>query len=312
MILARQQSILLSRPCRGRIGCLSKRLLVYHRFQFGLYLNQLLVRDGSFFIFFAVLAFFIHALSPNKYVGYLLYIAFAVANVFIWRPLNIATDLFQFGIAPNVTYSDFYGDAPYIKAWQWFTLYWLLFCGLLAIATVMLWPRGKQARWSERWRNARLRFTSGWKAAALACLLPFATTGGWIYYNTEVLNPLLGPKDLQRLQADYEKSYKRFEKQLQPRVRGVRYAIDIFPETRNVTVRGQELISNPYSQPLDEIHFSLDRRCDTTLDVVGATLAKDDRRLYYRIYRFAPALQAGETAPSPSRCRVAIAVLRIR
>jgi ABC-type transport system involved in multi-copper enzyme maturation permease subunit len=267
----------------------------YHRFQFGLYLNQLLVRDGSFFIFFGVMAFFIHALSPNKYVGYFLYIAFAIANIFIWTPLNIATNLVQFGQAPNVVFSDFYGDAPYIKAWRWFTLYWVLCCGLLAIATVMFWPRGKQARWRERWRNAGLRFTGGWRAAALACFMAFAATGGWIYYNTEVLNPLYGPKDQQRLQADYEKQYKRFERQLQPRVRGVKYAIDIVPEARNVTMHGEELISNPYSQPLDEIHFTLDRRYDTTMDVAGAALVKDDARLYYRIYRFSPPLQPGES-----------------
>ena len=199
----------------------------YHRFQFGLYLNQLLVRDGSIFIFLGVLAFFIHGLSPNKYVGYFLYIAFAIANVFVWAPLNIASYLVRFGITPDVTYSDFYGDVPYIKAWRWFTLYWVLFCGLLAVATVMFWPRGKQARWRERFRNARLRFTGGWRAAALACFLAFAAAGSWIYYNTKVLNQLLGPKDQQRLQADYERSYKHFERQLQPRVRGVKYAIDI-------------------------------------------------------------------------------------
>ncbi len=267
----------------------------YHRFQLGLYLNQLLVRDGSFFIFYGVLAFFIHALSPNKYVGYFIYIAFVIVNLFIWSPLNIATNLVQFGVAPDVTYSDFYGDAPYIKAWHWFTLYWLLACGLLAIGTVMFWPRGKQARWSERLRNAGLRFTGGWRAAALACFLCFAATGAWIYYNTKVLNHLYGPKDQQRLQADYEKAYKRFEKQPEPRVRGVKYAIDIFPETRNATVHGEELIGNPYSQPLDEVHFSLDQNYDITMDVAGAALVKNDTRLYYRIYRFSPPLQPGES-----------------
>jgi len=88
----------------------------YHRFQLGLYFNQLFVRDGSFFLFFGVLAFLFHVLSPNKYMGYFLYIAFFIANLFIWRPLNIATDLVQFGNAPDVTYSDLFGDAPYITA----------------------------------------------------------------------------------------------------------------------------------------------------------------------------------------------------
>ena len=267
----------------------------YHRYQLGLYLNQLFLRDGSFFLIFGVLAFFIHVLSPNKYMGYFLYIAFAIANIFIWRPLNIATDLVQFGMTPDVTYSDFFRDAPYITAWRWFTLYWVLFCGLLAIATVMLWPRGRETAWRVRWHNARLRFHGIWPALTLGCLLAFAATGGWIYYNTEILNTLLGPKDMQRRQADYEKNYKQFEKSPEPRLRSVKYAIDLSPETRNMTMHGEAVIYNPYPQPLGEVHFSLDPNYDVSMDTPGASLVKDDARLHYRIYHFTPPLAPGES-----------------
>jgi ABC-type transport system involved in multi-copper enzyme maturation permease subunit len=267
----------------------------YHRFQLSLYLQQLLLRDGSSFLFFGVLAFFIHALSPNKYLGYFLFIAFAIANFFIWGPLNVATNLVQFGTTPGVTYSDLFGDAPYITAWRWFTLYWVLFCGLLAIATIMFWQRGRETGWRQRWQNARLRFRGPWPALTLGCLLAFSATGGWIYYNTGILNTLLGPKDLERRQADYEKNYKRFEKLPQPRARSVKYAIDIFPATRNMRLRGEEVIYNPYAQPLGEIHFSLSRNYDTAIEIPGASLAKDDARLAYRIYRFTTPLQPGES-----------------
>ncbi|MGH9571320.1 MAG: hypothetical protein ACRD4F_16870, partial [Candidatus Angelobacter sp.] len=189
----------------------------YHRFQLGLYAHELLVRDGSLFIFLAVLAFFIQALSPNKYVGYFGYIAVVTLNFFIWRPLNISTLLIQFGNRPTVTYSDFYGEAPFTKSWDWFTLYWLVFCSLLAILTVMFWPRGKQDRWAGRANNAAGRFSPGWRFAAALGLVALVATGGWIFYNTKVVNPLLGPKDRERRQADYEKDYKQFEKMRQPR-----------------------------------------------------------------------------------------------
>jgi hypothetical protein len=193
-----------------------------------------------------------------------------------------------------VIYSDFFGDAPYRSAWDWFTLYWLFFCALLAVATVMFWPRGKQDRWAARVRNAVLRFGPGWRAAAGVCLLLLACCGGWIWYNTEVLNPLPGPKDAQRVQADYEKAYKPLDKLPQPRVRSVKYAVDVFPSSRNANIQGDEVIYNPYSHPLDEIHFSLDRHYDTSIDIPGAALAKDDSRLSYRIYRFIKPLQPGE------------------
>ena len=267
----------------------------YHRFQFGLYLSQLLGRDLLFFVMFGALAFFIHALAPNKYVGYFAYIAFTVANIFIWRPLNVSTDLVQFASAPDVTYSDLFGEAPYITAWRWYALYWTLFCFLLAIATVMFWPRGKQPSWRERWRNAGFRFRGFWPALSIFAVLAFAASGAWIYYNTKIINRTLGPKDRQRIQADYEKTYKSFDAQPMPRVRSIKYAIDVYPATRNAVMRGEEVIYNPYSEPLNEIHFSLDDNYDTEIDIPGATLAKDDHRLSYRIYRFSEPLPSGQS-----------------
>jgi ABC-2 type transport system permease protein len=266
----------------------------YHRFQLDLYAKELFLRDGSFFLFLGVLAFFIHVLSPNKYVGYFLYITFLIANAFVWRPLNVATLLVRYPLRPSVTYSDFYGDAPFRSSWDWFTLYWLLFCGLLAIFTVLFWPRGKELTWRERWRNAGLRSAGGWRPITAVGILAFAVTGAWIAYNTKVLNSFLGPKDLERRQAEFEKTYKPFANLQLPRVRSVKYAIDVYPETRNVVMRIEEIIYNPYAQPLKEIHFNLDRSYDITIDIPDATLVKDDKRLEYRIYNFSPPLLPGE------------------
>jgi hypothetical protein len=84
------------------------------------------------------------------------------------------------------------------------------------------------------------------------------------------------------------------DKVLQPRVRSVKYAIDVFPEDRNVSIQGEEVIYNPYSHPLDEIDFSLDPRYDTSIEIPGAELAKDDPRLSYRMYHFILPLQPRE------------------
>ncbi len=267
----------------------------YHRYQMGLYLHELLVRDASAFLFLSVLAFFIHVLSPNKYLGYFFYIAFLAGNAFAWRPLNVATSLVQFSSRPNLVHSDMFGDAPYRDAWNWYTLYWVFFCGLLAILTVMFWPRGKQDRWLGRRRNAAQRFHGGWISVSLLCLLAFASTGGWIWYNTAIVNRLIGPKTQQRLQADYEKSYKQYEKIPLPRVRSVKYAIDVYPEVRNIVMRGEQVIENPFAQPINEIHFTVDPNYVTEIDIPGASLSKDDQKLYYRICKFDSPLQPNES-----------------
>jgi ABC-2 type transport system permease protein len=267
----------------------------FYRFQFDLYLKELFVRDASLFLMLAMLAFFIHVLSPNKYVGYFAYITFLLANLFVWAPLNVASNLAKFANRTRVIFSDFYGDAPYRTAWMWMTVYWLLFCGVLYVLTVMMWPRGKQAKWSERLFNARLRFTGGWLLIATVLVIGFAATGSWAYYNTKILNQLPGPKDLLKLQAEYEKTYKSLSHQLMPRIRKVKYSIDIYPEQRNLVMRAEAAMENPYAKPLGEVHFSLNRLYETTIEIPGATLVKNDARLQDLAYRFDPALQPGET-----------------
>jgi ABC-2 type transport system permease protein len=276
-------------------GVIVQAALGYHRFQLDLYARELFFRDGSLFLFLAVLAFFIHVLSSSKYLGYFFYIAFLLANLFIWRPLNVANNLVKFANRPRVVYSDFYRDAPFRKAWDWYALYWLLFCALLAVASVLFWPRGKQAKWSERFGHARLRFAGVWPVLLLVCFVAFSSVGAWAYYNTKILNHYNGPKDNLLFQADYEKTYKPIEKTPMPRLRSIKYDIQIFPEQRNMIMQGDAIIQNPYTQPVGEIHLTLNRQYDTTVEIPGAILAKDDKRLYYQIYKFSPPLPAGES-----------------
>jgi ABC-type transport system involved in multi-copper enzyme maturation permease subunit len=275
-------------------GLIVQASLGYHRYQLGLYFRDMFVRSGSIFLFLTVLAFAIHVLAPNKYVGYFAYVVFLITNAFIWRPLNVATNLVRFGARPRVIYSDFYADAPFRLAWTSFTVYWLLFCALLAALSVMLWPRGKQSSWRDRFANARLRFTAGWAVFTVACVLAFGSAGAWAYYNTKILNHYTPPQDALRLQADYEKEYRKFDRLPMPRVRSIKYNIQIFPGTRNLIMAGEALVENPYPHPVDEIHFTLNRQYETSIEIPGASLVKNDTRLCYQIYRFSPPLPPGE------------------
>jgi ABC-2 type transport system permease protein len=97
-------------------GILVQAASGYYRFQLGFVAYELFVRDASKFLFLAVLAFFLHALAPNKYLGYLAFILFYCLNAYVWPALNVATNLVQFAGRPKVVYSDFFGDAPYRQA----------------------------------------------------------------------------------------------------------------------------------------------------------------------------------------------------
>lgn len=276
-------------------GVLVQTFNGYYRYQFGLYVSELLVMNFTLFIFLAVLAFFIHVISPNKYIGYFLFIAFLIANQFIWRPLNVGTLLVQFGNQPDYTYSDFYGYAPFLKAWLWFTAYWLVFCGVLAAGSIALWQRGRETGWRFRLAVARSRFTGPLRAFAVLMTAAFIVIGGWIYYNTKVLNTIVTEDDHDRLQADYEKSYKKYQKLPQPRITSVKYRIDLYPERRNLIMRGDEVIQNKSNQAISAVHVVVAENLQSNVDIDGARLAKNDRRLHFQTYELSPPMQPGDS-----------------
>ncbi|UWZ84544.1 ABC transporter permease/M1 family aminopeptidase [Occallatibacter riparius] len=266
----------------------------YTRFQLGLYIETLLGQDLLRFAFLAALAFLIHVLSPNKYVGYFAFIGAVVANTFMWRPLHVGTRMVQFGSLPAMTYSDFFGYQPWMKGWTWFAIYWILFSCLVAAATILFWPRGKDLRWKARLVHAQQRFRGPVRALSLLAAVAFIAVVGWVYYNTEVLNQVESNNDTLQRQADYEKNYKRFEHLPQPRVTDVHYDIAIYPATRELVMRGSEQIKNETAAPIDALHLSLDRNFTSTVDMAGMQLAQDDKRLGYRIYKLTTPLAPGE------------------
>jgi ABC-2 type transport system permease protein len=269
----------------------------FTRIQPGLYVETLFGIGATTLVFTAILAFFIHVLSPNKYVGYFALIGFTVVNLFAWEPLHVATLLVQFGARPDMTYSDFFGYGPYWKSWLWFTAYWAAFCVLLAVLSLGLWRRGWETGWRARLHEASLRLRGSLAITGVAAALVFAALGIWIFYNTEVLNSVRSDHDSEVLLTDYEKQYKRYEKITQPRVTDVKYAIDLRPEAGAMTMHGSETVKNETSRPLGELHFTLADRQDYTSDlqIPGGQVAKDDTRLGYLIYQLQPPMQPGET-----------------
>ena len=262
----------------------------FDRFQLGLYVSELFVFSYSLYVFLAVLAFFIQVLSPNKYAGYFAFVAFLLVNAFAWAPLNIATRLVRYSSRPAYIYSDFYGHAPYLNAWWWFTAYWAVFALLLATVASALWPRGKESGLAKRIQG----FNPKLRPVAAGLVVAFALLGGWLYYNTEILNRIVGPETELDLRADYEKTYKKYQKLPQPRVTAIRYDIEVYPERRALVFKGDQDIVNKHSTPIAEIHLVTDRTYRYEIQIDGARLDKKDERLDYSIYKLEPPMQPGE------------------
>lgn len=279
------------------VGCVSVIVQAAHhytRFQIGLYAQSLLFHAMVSFAFFTALAFFIHVLSPNRYVGYFAFIGVVIANAFMWRPLHLASKMLRFGALPTMTYSDFFGFQPWIVSWRWFALYWGFFCLLLAVASVLLWQRGRDTRWRARLFNARQRFRGVVRVVAYVGIAGFLLTGSWVFYNTEILNRFDSEYQAQRRQADYEKHWKKYQNLPQPRITDVRYNVAIYPRQRGLALHATEQIQNETTAPIRQVWFSTDRNFTSHIHLPGAELATNDAETGFRIYNLTTPMQPGE------------------
>ena len=276
-------------------GVLTQVLKGYTTIEPGLYLTEFFAIDLLRFIPLIVLSMLVHTLVNQKYVAFFVFIVILIANAYIWTPLDVSSNLLQFNASPDYTYSDMNGFGPFVTAYAWFRLYWTLVAALLCIVAILFWVRGRDTSWRTRFRNARrqLAGTNGRLLAGLAVVL--LVCGGFIFYNTNVLNRYVTNETQEKRQVAYEQKYKKYQHIPQPRISNVTYKIDVYPEQRNLIVNGDFMLVNRSSFPIDSLHITLPNRLDYAISVDRAKLAMDDSLLQYRIYRMSPALAPGDS-----------------
>ncbi|MCA9126297.1 MAG: ABC transporter permease subunit [Planctomycetales bacterium] len=268
----------------------------YTRFQLGLYVKAILGLDLISLFFLVLLSMASHIVSPNKYIGYFLFIALVVCNTFVWSLLEIATRLVRYGSLPDYTYSDMFGFAPYRSALIPFAAYWLLFATLLSIGCILLWQRGKERQLITRFRTAARRFKGPIAATTGFAFVLWLGMGGWIFYNTMIRNELLASSESERLQASYEKEFKKIHQSLpQPNVTSVKYNIDVYPEKRAIRFSGHQTIVNRSDRPIELLLLNFADGFETTVSVENASLKNSYEDREYYVYQFSPPMEPGQS-----------------
>ncbi|UUL83978.1 ABC transporter permease/M1 family aminopeptidase [Sphingomonas qomolangmaensis] len=262
--------------------------------ELGQYLGWYLVPLSIDMLLIAVLAVFLQALSPNKYVGWALMVVYLVATITLSN-IGFEHPLYLYGSTGTPQLSDMNGDQVGGPAGWWLRLYWGAFAVILAVLAHLLWRRGTETRLKARLARlpARLRGAPG--AIIAAALLVFGATGGFLYWNMNVLNDYRTRDDNNAKLADYEKRYLRYETVRQPSATAMRIKVDLYPERRRMEARGRFWLINDTGAPLETLHV---RAADpsmriTGIGVPGARLATDDAKNQYRIYRFDTPLAPG-------------------
>jgi ABC-2 type transport system permease protein len=228
----------------------------YYHFQLGLYARELFLNRLTELWILCVLAMFVQTVVNNKYLGHFVMVLYIVATIAL-PPAGFQDYLYRFGQTPSVMYSDMNGYGPFLAALVWFRLYWGVAAILLAIVTSLLWVRGTDTTWRVRLGLVRQRFSSANLAGVTACAVLMAGVGGFIFYNTHVLNPYRTTFQIDEGRAQYEKKYKQYWSLPQPRITDVSSYYDIYPAKRSVSISGTMWLENETDANIDRVAVTI-------------------------------------------------------
>jgi ABC-2 type transport system permease protein len=285
------------------VGVLYQTFSGYFNYELGMYLTYNFTKIFPSYIMTLLLAFFIHVLVNNKFLGH-----FLVILIYIGMPLLLtlafktSNPLVIFGGTPGGFLSDLNGFGHYLIGESWLNLYWILAMGILATIGKIFWNRGFFSSAKERWRIAQQRFRGKTIAYTLLFVIAFISVGAYSYYNLKVLNKLEDGNYSEKLNADAEKKYGKYLDKPHIQVIDLKAFIDIFPKDRSINAKGEFLVTNKFNVVIDtllmEIKFPI---ADTKIKKViyngkeiQPFLSDTDYRLF--LYKLPEALQPKDTA----------------
>jgi ABC-2 type transport system permease protein len=267
----------------------------YHHFELGLYFTDLFgIRLFQYWMI-CVLAFFIHTLVNQKYLGHFVMVLYFVSTLAL-PGMGLQHFLYRFGQSPPYTYSDMNGYGPFAAALFWFHLYWGIAAIALAMITNTLWVRGTEESLRARLEVVATRFTRPTVAGLSVCAVLLIVVGGYIFYNTNILNPYFTTYAVEEGRAQYERKYRHYKDLPQPKITDINTQIDLDPANRSVNLRGTMMLENKTSSTIDRIAITVlpvdlapvpppHREIHNLTFAGGQTPVLEDNALGFYVYR---------------------------
>jgi aminopeptidase N len=278
-------------------GLVTQLLHGYTDVELGKYLLWYALPDTIGFTLIAVLAVFIQALSPNKYLGWGLMVFYFIIIRVTLRNLGFGDALYNYGQFTGIPLSDMNGMGKFwIGAW-WLRLYWTAFAVILLVLAHALWRRGTETRLRPRLKRLPRRLNGPAGLVGAAALAVFVASGVYIFINTHVWNHYTTPVADDAFTADYEKALLPYQKLPQLSVTAARVSVDLRPQEPGLTAKGVLTLVNKTPGPVRDVHVRMGDQATKigSIAIPGATLVRDYPKFQYRIYRLAAPLPPGGT-----------------
>ncbi|MBF2085277.1 hypothetical protein [Thermoleptolyngbya sp. C42_A2020_037] len=239
-------------------GLLAQTLQQYTHYELGVYAVGVFTLVLVDLLLISILAMTIQVLVNQKFLGYLL----SAALVIVFAQggnLFRSARLLQYGYKPDAHYSSISGYGGMLEPVRWYQGYWLAIALLLLCISALFWVRGVDTQPKQRWRIARQRFTRPMQTVMGLSALAAILLGGWIFYNTHLLNPALSRAQVEAQVIAYEQAYGRLI-EAQPKITAVDWQGDLYPEADGrFAVKGTYTLENKTQKPIDTILLNLPR-----------------------------------------------------
>jgi aminopeptidase N len=260
----------------------------------GLYLTAYVIPQSIDLLMIAILAVLFQVLSPNKYVGWGLFLVWFLARI-VMSNMGYTNILYSYNGTPSEPLSDMNGAGGFWVGAAIARFYWGCFGVLLLVFAHWAWPRGTVVAVVPRLKAVPQRASLASGGIALAAIAGMVGTGLVINHNITQLNTFETSDEAEARLADFERKYLKYAKLPRPVVTDVEFVIDIDPAAKRLKASGHYLMRNDSGVPITQLHVRQgdDGAIFTRLDVAGAKLASHDKTHLYRIYRFATPLEPG-------------------
>jgi len=207
----------------------------YTRIELGVYFADFFYSKFSNYVIWSGVMIMVQVLTNNKYIGYFISIAITFAwGIIVVAMLDIESNMLLLAEGASIDYSDMNAFGPGFLSAMWFNAYWILFSLLTLLIAGSLWNRGVMTSLKSRIAIANKQIPKKYKFVISITAFLWIVLAGFVYYNTQVLNKYKTGDVQEKLQAEYEKKYKKYENINQAKIIDAKYFVDIFPYKRNL------------------------------------------------------------------------------
>jgi ABC-type transport system involved in multi-copper enzyme maturation permease subunit len=274
--------IILSTLGMVMVSCLLVQTLAgFTQYEFSVYFILLFTKALPELLILAALSFFIQVAIQNLYLGYLI-----TALLLFIVPQTAAflkfPNILIYGNTPAAPYSQFDGFGTALTPLRAFQGYWSSWAVLLLSIAFLLWQRGEDKTWRSRLKVAIHRWNRSLRYFLIAILTTMMVMGGWIYYNTRILNPIVSERQVEISRVNYEQMFQKIGT-AQPQVQDIQLRYELYPQQRRLQATGRYELQNQTKQPIQQvlINLNLDNAAQINRMALGSITQPSMNQILY-------------------------------